>query len=138
MSNAKLAVRPYRHSQTHRYYLDLRPFGKGRRFFRTRAEAESERLRQHTLHQRHGRAAVGLPQRELSDFMDAKKRLAEYDKTITNATEFYIDHLFVPHPLHSQMLTGGATTVRDGSCTEVYETPMSHHEYQCTRCRTQW
>jgi integrase len=93
MSNAKLAVRPYRHSQTHRYYLDLRPFGKGRRFFRTRAEAESERLRQHTLHQRHGRAAVGLPQRELSDFMDAKKRLAEYDKTITNATEFYIDHL---------------------------------------------
>ena len=84
---------PYPHSKTHRYYLNLRPFGQGRKFFKTRAEAEAERLRQVTSLNRHGREAVGLPQRELSDFITAKKKLAEYGKTINNATEFYLDHL---------------------------------------------
>ena len=36
-----LAVLPYRHSETHRYYLDLPPFGQGRKFFKTTAEAEA-------------------------------------------------------------------------------------------------
>jgi integrase len=93
MRRPTLAVLPYRHSKTHRYYLDLRPFGQGRKFFKTRAEAEAARLRQITLVERNGREAVGLPPRELSDFIMAKKKLAEHGKTINDATGFYLDHL---------------------------------------------
>jgi integrase len=93
MRRPTLAVFPYRHSETHPYYLDLRPFGQGRKFFKTRAEAEAARLQQITSLQRHGREAVGLPQRELSDFITAKSKLAEHGKTINDATDFYLDHL---------------------------------------------
>jgi Site-specific recombinase XerD len=93
MRRPTLAVFPYRHSETHRYYLDLRAFGQGRKFFKTRAEAEAARLRQITSLERHGREAVGLPQRELSDFITAKSKLAEHGKTINDATDFYLDHL---------------------------------------------
>jgi len=50
-------------------------------------------MRQKTTLERHGREAIGLPQHELSDFIRARKRLADYDKTITDAADFYIDHL---------------------------------------------
>jgi integrase len=93
MRRPTLAVLPYRHSKTHRYYLDLRPFGQGRKFFKTKAEAEAARLRQITLVERNGREAVGLPPRELSDFITAKKKLAEHGKTINDAAGFYLDHL---------------------------------------------
>jgi integrase len=93
MRRPTLAVLPYRHSKTHRYYLDLRPFGQGRKFFKTKAEAEAARLRQITLIERNGREAVGLPPRELSDFITAKKKLAEHGKTINDAAGFYLDHL---------------------------------------------
>jgi integrase len=93
MKRSTLAVMPYRHSKTHRYYLNLRPFGQGRKFFKTRAEAEAERLRQLTALERHGRAAVGLPQRVLSDFIAAKDKLSEYGKTINDAVGFFVDHL---------------------------------------------
>jgi integrase len=93
MRRPTLAVLPYRHSKTHRYYLDLRPFGQGRKFFKTRVEAEATRLRQIALIERNGREAVGLPPRELSDFITAKKKLAEHGKTINDAAGFYLDHL---------------------------------------------
>jgi integrase len=93
MRKPTLRVLPYRHSKTHRYYLDLRPFGQGRKFFRTKAEAEAERLRQLTSLERHGREAIGLAPRDLSDFINARNRLAEYGKTITDAVEFCLDHL---------------------------------------------
>src|SRR5437867_13284439 len=79
MKRPTLAVRPYRHSKTHRYYLDLRPFGQGRKFFKTRSEAETERLRQITLRERGGREAVGLPLNELSDIVEAKRKLAAHE-----------------------------------------------------------
>src|SRR5205814_1379018 len=66
MRRPTLAVLPYRHSKTHRYYLDLRPFGQGRKFFKTKTEAESERLRQITTLHRNGREAMGLPPTEFS------------------------------------------------------------------------
>ena len=50
-------------------------------------------MSQKTTLERHGREAIGLPQHELSDFIRARKQLADYDKTITDATTFYIDHL---------------------------------------------
>jgi integrase len=93
MKRAKLAVRPYRHSNTHPYYLDLRAFGQGRKFFKTRAEADAERLRQLTLRERGGREAVGLPLNELSTIVQARKKLAGHGKTLGDAATFYLDHL---------------------------------------------
>ena len=93
MKRPTLRVLEYRHSQTHPWYLDLRPFNRGRKFFKTKAEAEAERLRQITTLNRHGREAVGLPAGELSDFITAKSKLAEHGKTINDATDFYLDHL---------------------------------------------
>jgi integrase len=89
----KLAVLKYKHHPKYKFCLDLRAFGNGRKFFKTRAEADAERLRQLTLLERHGREAIGLPQRELSDFITAKRKLAEYEKTINDAVEYFVDHL---------------------------------------------
>ncbi len=83
----------YRHSKTHPYYLDLRAFGQGRKFFKTKAEADAERLRQITTLARHGREAVGLPPAELSSIVQARKHLAKHDKTIEDAAKFYLDYL---------------------------------------------
>jgi integrase len=93
MRRPTLAVLPYRHSNAHRYYLDLRPFGQGRKFFKTKAEAEAERLRQITTLERHGREAVGLPPHELSAIVRARKKLAAHGKTLTEAATFYLNHL---------------------------------------------
>ena len=93
MRRPTLAVLPYRHSRTHRYYLDLRPFGQGRKFFKTRAEAEAERLRQLTLRERGGREAIGLPLDELSDIVKARRKLSAHGKSLTDAATFYLDYL---------------------------------------------
>src|SRR5215469_16790576 len=93
MKKPVLVVRPYRHSQKHKFILDLRAYGKGRIFFKTRADADAECLRQKTLLERHSREAVGLSQRVMSGFIAARDKLAEYGKTLDDAVEFYIDHL---------------------------------------------
>ena len=93
MKKPSLRVLPYRHHKQCKFVLDLRGFGKGRKFFRTRAEAEAERLRQKTTLERHGREAIGLSQRDLSDFITGKKKLAQYGKTVNDAFVFYTDHL---------------------------------------------
>src|SRR5713101_5552043 len=93
MKKPVLAVRPYRHSRTHKFILDLRAYRKGRLFFKTKAEADAERLRQQTLLERHSRDAIGLSQREMSDFITTRDKLAEYGKTINDAAAFFIDHL---------------------------------------------
>jgi len=93
MKKPKLAVRPYRHDSKYKFVLDLRGFGKGRKFFRTRAEAETECLRQRTTLERHGREALDLSPHEVSDFIQARKALAERGKTINDAAKFYLDHI---------------------------------------------
>jgi integrase len=93
MRRPTLAVLPYRHSKTHPWYLDLRPFKAGRKFFKTKAEAEAERLRQITTLARHGREAVGLPPGELSAIVQARNKLARHGKTIEDAAAFYLDYL---------------------------------------------
>jgi integrase len=93
MKRPTLKVLAYKHSETHRFLLDLRPWGKGRMFFKTRAEADAERLRQLNALKRHGEEAIGLPAHELSEFIKARKRLADHGKTITNAADFLIHHL---------------------------------------------
>jgi integrase len=89
----KLAVLPYKHHPKYKFVLDLRGFGHGRKFFKTKVEAEAERMRQKTTLERHGREAIGLPQHELSDFIRTRKQLAEYGKTISDAAAYYADHL---------------------------------------------
>src|SRR5262245_64192581 len=93
MKKPILKLRPYHHSKNHKFLLDLRGYGKGRMFFKTRAEADAECLRQKTLLERHSREAVGLSQRVMSSFIAAGDKLAEYGKTIDDAVEFYVDHL---------------------------------------------
>jgi hypothetical protein len=93
MKKPVLVVRPYRHSQKHKFILDLRAYGKGRMFFKTRAEADAECLRQKSLLERHSREAVGLSQRAMSEVIATRDKLAEYGKTLSDAAEFYVDHL---------------------------------------------
>jgi len=93
MKKPVLKVRKYRHSSTHPWVLDLRAYGGKRQFYKTRAEADAERLRQLTTLERHGREAVGLSQREMSDLISAKRKLAGYGKTIGDAVSFLVDHL---------------------------------------------
>lgn len=93
MKKPTLKVRPYAHSKTHPWVLDLRAFGGKRQFYKTHAQANSERLRQMTLLERHGREAVGLVPRELSDFITAKRKLAKYGETINDAVQHRIDYL---------------------------------------------
>src|SRR4029453_3682526 len=92
MKRPNLKVRRYKHSKTHRFLLDLRPWGKGRIFFKTHPDADAERLRQLTTLRPPGREAIGLPH-GLSDFIRARRILGDYGKTINDATGFYVDHL---------------------------------------------
>jgi integrase len=88
-----IQVRPYRHHSKHKFLVDLRAFGKGRKFFKTRVHAEAEALRQRTLLERHSRDLVGMSQREMSEVIAARNKLAEYGKTLSDAATFLVDHL---------------------------------------------
>jgi integrase len=88
-----LKVLPYRHHPKFKFVVDLRPFGKGRRFFKFRSEAEAEAMRQRTLLERHSREAVGLSQREMSEVIAAKQRIEQYGETVADAIEFRVEHL---------------------------------------------
>ena|SRR5262249_23157429 len=72
--------------------VDLRAFDKGRKFFKRKSEAEAECTRQRTLLERHGREAIGLSTREMSEFISARNRMAGYGKTIADAVAFFADH----------------------------------------------
>ena len=96
MKRPKLIVRPYKHSKhspQSKFVLDLRAYGKGRLFFKTRSDAELECLRHRTLLERHSREAVGLSPRELSEIIHARKQLSEHGETITDAVKFRLDYL---------------------------------------------
>src|SRR5215469_9492181 len=93
MRRPSFRVHEYKHSKTHKFYINLRAFGKGRKFFKTRAEAEAEAMRQRNLLERHGREAVGFSKGEMSEFIEAKRRLSAYGETIRNAVNFRVDHL---------------------------------------------
>ena len=93
MKKPKVVVRSYRHSKTHKFLVDLRAFGKGRKFFKTRTEADAEAMRQKTLLERHSREAIGLSPREMSDFITAREKIAKFGETIFDAVQFRVDHL---------------------------------------------
>lgn len=123
MKRPNLKVRRYKHSKTHPFVLNLRPWGKGRMFFKTRSEADAERLRQLTTLERHGREAVALPQHELSEFIKARKRLAEHGKTIADAADFYLDHLERVRRCKStvaELVAELLEAKRKDGCSEIY------------------
>jgi integrase len=91
MKKPQLVVRKSK-SKTHPWLVDLRAYKKGRKFFKFKSEAEAEVTRQRTLLERHSREAIGLSQRELSDFITARNRLAEYGKTIADAVAREIEY----------------------------------------------
>jgi integrase len=93
MKKPILIVRPYRHRPPYKFVVDLRGFGKGRKFFKTRQEADAETMRQKTLLERHSREAVGLSPRQMSDIITAREKLAKYGETILDAVQFRVDHL---------------------------------------------
>jgi integrase len=86
MRRPSFKVHQYKHSKTHRFYINLK-------FFKTRSEADAEAMRQRTLLERHGREAVGFSKGELSEFIEAKQKLSAYGETIRDAVNFRIDHL---------------------------------------------
>jgi hypothetical protein len=86
----RLQVLPYRHDKNFKYVVDLRAFGKGRRFFREKAEAEAFAQTQKDALARHGKEALGLSRRELSEIIQAKQRLAAAGATITDAVKFFL------------------------------------------------
>ena len=43
---------PYKHHPKYKFVLDLRAFGRGRKFFKTKVAAEAERMRQKTALER--------------------------------------------------------------------------------------
>jgi len=88
-----LKVLPYRHHPKYKFVLDLRAFKKGRKFFKTRTQADAEAMRQRTLLERHSREAIGLSQREMSDFITAREKLAKFGETISDAVQFRVNHL---------------------------------------------
>src|SRR5437868_4418841 len=89
MKTSALKIHEY---GTHRFVLDLRSLGKGRKFYATRDEARAGRLRELNLFRQHGRDAIGLPPKELAEFMGVRKKLAAYGATLTQAAEFFIHH----------------------------------------------
>jgi integrase len=91
MKKPQLKVRSSK-SKTHPFVVDLRAYGKGRKFFKRKSLAEAECKRQQTLLERHSREAIGLSQREMSDFITARNRLAEYGKTIADAVAREIEY----------------------------------------------
>jgi integrase len=93
MRKPTITVKPYPHSLQHKFILDLRAFGRGRKFFKTRADAEAEALRQRILLERHSREAVGLSQREMSEIIHGRETLAKYGETLSDAVKFRVNHL---------------------------------------------
>ena len=100
MKKPRIEVREYRNSKTgelypppYKFRLDLRAFGRGCKFFKTREETDAEATRQKTLLEPHSREAIGLSQREMSDFIEAKRKHATYGEAINDAVKFRVDHL---------------------------------------------
>ena len=95
----KFVAKEYPHSKTRPWMVDLRSLGKGRRFFKFRAEAEAFARRQNILQTLHGEQAVGLSNRELAEIIGLRADLAEYQKpsgksyTLTDAVRFLTEHL---------------------------------------------
>src|SRR5581483_8916749 len=89
---AILKVRPYAHSPIWKFVLDMRGFGKSRMFFKSRQNANIELKKQRRLLDHHGKEALALSQRDMSDFIHARDTLAKFGETIADAVRARVDH----------------------------------------------
>jgi hypothetical protein len=89
----QLKVLPYNWDPNFHWVVDLRGFGKGRRFFRTKADAEAFAEQQRSMLSKHGREVLDLSKKELAEIVECKNRLAAHGKTIRDATDFFLAHL---------------------------------------------
>src|SRR5581483_6676687 len=92
MRRAILKVRPYAHSPIWKFVLDMRGFGKSRMFFKSRQNANIELKKQRRLLDHHGKEALALSQRDMSDFIHARDTLAKFGETIADAVRARVDH----------------------------------------------
>ena len=93
MKRPQIKARQYPHSKTHPWQVDLRAFGKGRKFFRFKSEAEDEARKQNRLVENRNWQVIGMERQEMNEIIAAKQELAKYDKTISDAAAFLIDNL---------------------------------------------
>jgi integrase len=91
----KLRVTEYPHSPTARYVIEgLRVAGKRKRlFFRARAEAELELARIKRKRAKEGEDALAIPDSLRIMARDCAALLAPHNKTLAQATAFYLEHL---------------------------------------------
>ena len=95
MKGQRLRIADYHHSPTTPYVLEgYRVNGKRKRlFFRTRAEAELALARLKLVQRREGEAGAELGAEKRAEAVRCIGRLSKYDKTLTDATDFLLEHL---------------------------------------------
>jgi integrase len=95
MKRQRLRIADYRHSSTTPYVLEgYRVNGKRKRlFFRTRAEAELELARLRIVQRKEGDAGAELGAEGRIEAVRCAQRLARLGKTLTDATDFLLEHL---------------------------------------------
>ncbi|PYK18118.1 MAG: hypothetical protein DME55_07820, partial [Verrucomicrobia bacterium] len=95
MRKPQLRVQEYPHSRTARYVIEgLRINGKRKRlFFRTRIEAQRELARIKIKRAREGEDALAIPDSLRIMARDCAALLSPHNKTIAEATAFYLAHL---------------------------------------------
>lgn len=95
MKHQRLRIADYHHSPTTPYVLEgYRVNGRRKRmFFRTRAEAELELARLKIVQRKEGDAGTELGAQGRIEAVRCRERLARFGKTITDATDFLLEHL---------------------------------------------
>lgn len=79
--------------KTHRWVLDLRPVGRGRKFFASRDDARKERERVLKMQEKYGASSLELEPQELHDIMATREKLAEYGVTLSDALKFGLGYV---------------------------------------------
>jgi integrase len=90
MKAPTLTIRPYK---THRFVLDLRSIGQGRKFFASRDAARKARADALELVKRHGEGWLDLSREEQAAIMEARRKLDTLGATIAEAANHYVHYL---------------------------------------------
>ena len=95
MARRLLRILPYKGNRGYQYYLDgLKVNGKRRRlFFTSEAEAKEELKKWDKRVRKEGEDALGISPELRVLAAKCAKRLEPFEKSIWDATEFYIEHL---------------------------------------------
>jgi hypothetical protein len=95
MARRTLRILPYNGNRGYHYYLDgLKVNGKRKRlFFATEAEAKEELKKWDRRIRKEGEDALAISQELRILAAKCAKRLEQFEKSIWDATEFYIEHL---------------------------------------------